>query len=79
MLEKLVAFVIIVIAVVALWLIRVFDPPAFVQIICAFVGTIICLVGIVVVFSEGSIFAETRRVKKDRVPVDSKTSKGTAT
>ena len=58
MLEKLGGFVTIVVAVALLCLISVFEPPIFVQIVCAFVGSIICLVGVVVCFSEGQVFTK---------------------
>ena len=58
MLEKLGGVLIIVVAVIVLLLIRVFEPPTFVQIICAFVGAVVCLIGIVVVFAEGSVLEE---------------------
>jgi len=76
MLEKLGGFVTIVIAFVALWLISVFKPPTFVQIICAFVGAFVCLIGIVIVFSEGPIFTSARRQAKS-IPHVGETSKGT--
>ena len=77
MLEKLGGFVTIVIAVTGLALISVFEPPTFVQIICAFIGAFICLIGIVIVFSEGPIFTSARRQAKS-IPQVGKTSKGTA-
>jgi len=58
MLEKLGGFAAIVVAATALCLISVFEPPTFVQIICAFVGAFVCLVGIVFVFAEGPILEE---------------------
>ena len=58
MLDKLCGGLTIVAAVTGLVLINVFEPPTFVQIICAFVGAFVCLVGIVLVFSEGSILEE---------------------
>jgi len=63
MLEKLGGFVTIVVAVAALCLISVFDPPTFVQIICAFVGSVVCLMGVVFLFSEGQILTKDRRGK----------------
>jgi hypothetical protein len=63
MLEKLGGFFTIVIAVTGLALISVFQPPTYVQIICAFVGSIVCLIGVVFFFSEGSII-EARRARK---------------
>jgi len=58
MLEKLGGGLTIVVAAAGLALISVFKPPTFVQIICAFVGSFVCLVGIVFVFAEGSILEE---------------------
>jgi len=64
MLEKLGGFVTIVVAATMLYLISVFKPPLFVQIIGAFAGSVICLIGIVFLFAEGRIFTKDRRVKK---------------
>jgi hypothetical protein len=61
--EKLGGFFTIVVAVAALCLISVYDPPTFVQIICALVGSVVCLFGVVFLFAEGQIL-EGRRVKK---------------
>ena len=63
MLEKLGGFFTIVIAVTGLALISVFQPPTFVQIICAFAGSIVCLIGVVFLFAEGQIFTKDRRIK----------------
>ena len=62
--EKLGGLATIVVAVTGLYLISVFRPPTFVQIICALVGSIICLVGVVFMFSEGQILTKDRRGKK---------------
>ena len=62
--EKLGGLAAIVVAVTALYLISVFRPPTFVQIICALVGSIICLIGIVFLFAEEQILTKDRRVKK---------------
>jgi hypothetical protein len=64
MLEKLGGFATIVAAVTALCLISVLDPPTFVQIICALVGSAVCLFGIVFLFAEGQILTKDRKVKK---------------
>ncbi len=64
MLEKLGGFATIVVAVTGLALISVFRPPTFVQIICALVGSFVCLVGVVFLFSEGQILTKDRKVKK---------------
>ena len=63
MLEKLGGFATIVVAVTGLALISVFQPPTFVQIICALVGSFVCLVGVVFMFAEGQIFTKDRRAK----------------
>ncbi len=63
MLEKLGGFVTIVVAVSALVLISVYEPPVFVQVVCALVGSFVCLIGIVFLFAEGRIFTKDRRVK----------------
>jgi hypothetical protein len=63
MLEKLGGFFTIVIAVGALASISYYEPPTFVQVICALVGSFVCLVGIVFLFAEGQIF-EHRKSKK---------------
>ena len=63
MLEKLGGVATIVVAVAALCLISVFEPPVFVQIVCAFAGSILCLIGIVFCFAEGTILTKERRGK----------------
>jgi len=63
-LEKLVGVATILVAVTGLALISVFEPPTFVQIICALVGSFVCLVGVVFTFSEGQIWTKDRKVKK---------------
>ena len=63
MLEKVGGFLTIVIAVAGLALISAYQPPTYIQIIGAFVGSLVCLVGVVFMFAEGQIF-EHRRVKK---------------
>ncbi len=62
--EKLGGVATIVIAVTALSLIHAFDPPTFVQILCAVGGSIVCLFGIVFLFSEGQLLTKGRKVKK---------------
>ncbi len=62
--EKLGGVATIVVAVTVLYLISVFRPPTFVQIICALAGSIICLIGVVFLFAEGQILTKDRRVKK---------------
>ena len=63
MLEKLGGLVTIVIAVTGLALISVFEPPTFVQIVCALAGSVVCLIGVVIAFAEGRIFTKDRRIK----------------
>lgn len=60
MMEKLGGVATIVVAVAALCLISVFEPPVFVQIICAFAGSILCLIGIVFCFAEGTLLTKER-------------------
>jgi len=62
--EKLGGFATIVVAVTGLALISVFQPPTFVQIICALVGSFVCLVGVVFLFAEGRILTKDRGAKK---------------
>jgi hypothetical protein len=64
MLEKLGGFITIVVAVTALCFISVLEPPTFVQIICALIGSVVCLFGVVFLFAEGQIL-EHRRFRKD--------------
>jgi hypothetical protein len=64
MLEKLGGLFTIVIAVTGMALISVYQPPVYAQIILAFVGSIVCLVGIVFMFAEGQIFTKDRKAKK---------------
>ncbi len=61
--EKLGGVATIVVAVAGLSLISIFEPPTFVQIICALAGSFVCLIGVVFAFAEGSIF-EGRRARK---------------
>ncbi|MHB9098726.1 MAG: hypothetical protein ACYC5X_13000 [Syntrophales bacterium] len=76
MLEKLGAVVVIVGTFMALWVIKTLNLPVFITVPLAFVCTIICLVGIVFLFSEGPILTSSRRVKM--VPQVGKTMKETA-
>jgi hypothetical protein len=76
MLEKLGGFVAIVATFAALWGIKMLNLPVFITALFAFVGTIICLVGIVFLFSEGTILTSARRVKT--APRVGKTMKATA-
>ena len=65
--EKLGGIATIVVAVALLCSISVFDPPKFVQIICAFAGSVVCLIGIVFLFAEGSILEERWGKKASKV------------
>lgn len=63
MLEKLGAAVVIVASFVGLWGIKMLNLPLLITIPLTIAGVIICLVGIVFLFSEGPIFPSTRLVK----------------
>ena len=63
MLEKLGGFLTIVIAIAGLAMISAYQPPTYVQIIGAFVGSMVCLVGVVFMFAEGQIFEKGRKGK----------------
>jgi hypothetical protein len=60
MVEKVVGVFVIVIAITILYLISVFRPPTFIQIICAIFGSIVCLIGVVIIFAEGPILPELK-------------------
>jgi hypothetical protein len=62
--EKLGGLATIGVAVTVLCLISVFEPPTYVQIICALGGAIVFLLGVVFLFSEGQILTKDRKVKK---------------
>jgi hypothetical protein len=62
--EKMGGLATIVVAVTVLCLISVFEPPTYVQVLCGLGGSIVCLFGIVVLFSEGQILTKDRKVKK---------------
>lgn len=55
LLEKLGGFFTIVIAIGGLALISTYEPPTYVQIIGALVGSFVCLIGVVFMFAEGQI------------------------
>lgn len=63
MLEKVGGFLTIVIAVAALALISAYEPPIYVQIIGALVGSMVCLIGVVFMFAEGQILTGDRKAK----------------
>ena len=62
--EKLGGLATIVVAVVALRLISVYEPPIFVQVVCAFAGSIVFLFGVVFLFAEGRLLTKDRRGKR---------------
>jgi len=61
--EKLGGFFTIVIAVTLLAMTSSYQPPTWVQVILALVGSFICLVGIVFLFAEGQILTKGLRLK----------------
>jgi hypothetical protein len=63
MLEKVGGFLTIVVAVAGLALTSAYQPPTWMQIILAFVGSIVCLIGVVFMFAEGRIFEKGGKVK----------------
>ena len=63
MLEKLGGFFTIVIAITGLAMISAYQPPTWMQIVLAFVGSFVCLVGVVFMFAEGQVFEKGRKVK----------------
>jgi hypothetical protein len=65
--EKLFGVAVIAVAAVGLALISVYDPPTIVQIMCAFIGSAIFLLGVVIVFAEGSIIEERWGKKASKV------------
>jgi hypothetical protein len=67
MLEKLGGVATIIVAVLGLSLISVYEPPTFVQIICALAGSFVCLLGVVFAFAEGSILEAFRARKALKV------------
>jgi len=60
MLEKLGGFFTIVIAITGLAMISAYQPPTWMQIVLALVGSFVCLVGVVFMFAEGQIFEKGR-------------------
>jgi hypothetical protein len=59
-LEKLGGFFTIVIAIAVLCMISIYDPPTYVQLILAFGGSVVCLIGVVFLFAEGQILTKDR-------------------
>lgn len=62
-LEKVGGFLVIVIAITALAFISVFDPPTWLQVILALVGSVVCLIGVVFLFAEGQILTKGFKLK----------------
>lgn len=75
-LEKLGGVAIIIASVAGLVFVSVFDPPTFIQIAAALVGSFFCLIGIVIVFAETRIFTAKNRVK---APVEEPLKAGVTT
>lgn len=63
MLEKVGGFLTIVIAVTGLALTSAYQPPTWMQIILAFIGSFVCLIGVVFMFAEGEIFEKGGKTK----------------
>jgi uncharacterized membrane protein YfcA len=63
MLEKVGGFLTIVVAVAGLALTSAYQPPTWMQIVLALVGSFVCLIGVVFMFAEGRIFEKDRKVK----------------
>ena len=63
MLERLSGLAAIIVAVTILCLISYFEPPTYVQIICAIGGSIVCLFGVVFLFAQDQILTKHRKVK----------------
>ncbi|MEI8191159.1 MAG: hypothetical protein WCI75_15705 [candidate division NC10 bacterium] len=63
MLEKVGGFLTIVVAVTGLALTSAYQPPTWMQIVLALVGSTVCLIGVVFMFAEGQIFEKGRKVK----------------
>jgi hypothetical protein len=76
MLEKLAAAVTIAGTFVALCVIKMMDLPIFITVPLSIVAVIICLIGIVFLFAEGTILPSARRVEK--APKAGETLKETA-
>jgi len=63
MLEKVGGFLTIVVAVTGLALTSAYQPPTWMQIVLALVGSTVCLIGVVFMFAEGQIFEKGRKAK----------------
>lgn len=66
-LEKMLGAGVILVAFAVLALISHLEPPTFVQIIAAFAGSVVCLIGIVIAFAEYPIWLKERQGKKAAV------------
>ncbi len=77
-LEKLLGVGIIIISFAVLALVSYFDPPTLVQIIIAFIGSFVCLIGIVITFAEHPIWIKERQGKTETVPDAGKALRETA-
>ncbi len=64
MVEKVAAAVTIAGTFVAMWAIKMMDLPIFITVPLVIVAVIICLIGIVFLFAEGTILPSARRVEK---------------
>jgi archaellum biogenesis protein FlaJ (TadC family) len=64
MLEKVGGFLTIVIAVAGLALISAYQPPTWMQIVLALIGSVVCLIGVVFMFAEGRIFEKGDKTSK---------------
>jgi hypothetical protein len=62
--EKLGGGAAIIVAVAVLCLISVFEPPTYIQIICGLGGSVVCLFGVVFLYSQSQILTKDRKVKK---------------
>lgn len=60
MLEKLGGLAALVVAIMAMYLVSLTNPPTIIQIFCGLVGSFICLIGIVFLFNGGQLL-----IKKD--------------
>jgi hypothetical protein len=76
MLEKLGAVVVIVGTFAALYGLKTLNLPVFITVPIVIVAVIICLVGIVFLFSEGPILTSARQAKS--IPQVGESAKGTA-
>lgn len=59
--QRVGGFLTIVVAIAVLALVSTYEPPVAVQIILALLGSFICLIGVVLLFSEGKISRKVQR------------------